>query len=164
MVDNFITVLIRTLFLFLFWFLLSGKTDPFYLTVGFLGAAVIAFLSRWKSQTPTYRLSQLPGLMIRGPIYLVWLFCRIILAAVHVSKIVLHPKLPISPRFIEHKTKLQGDDAKVAFGNSITLTPGTITADISGDIFIIHELDPSCSENIRSGKMEDAIDKVFNSS
>ena len=41
-------------------------------------------------------------------------------------------------------TKQKTDEAKVLFGNSITLTPGTITIDINEDSVMLHAITDEC--------------------
>lgn len=86
---------------------------------------------------------------------------RIFLAAIHISKVILNPQLPLKAGFIHHKTKLKSDAEKVIFANSITLTPGTITAEVNGDEFVIHQMDDDSAGDILTGLMEDHIQKIF---
>jgi multicomponent Na+:H+ antiporter subunit E len=52
---------------------------------------------------------------------------------------VLHPQLPIKPGIVKVKTNLKSPIARVALANSITLTPGTLSIDITDDgYFYIH--------------------------
>ena len=44
---------------------------------------------------------------------------------------VVHPKMPIKPGIVVIKTGLKSDIAKMILANSITLTPGTFTLDVS---------------------------------
>ena len=93
--------------------------------------------------------------------YLPWLFYQIVLANLHVAKMVLHPKMPIAPRIIEFRTKLEKDLAITTLGNSITLTPGTITVDIRDDTFIVHALTQKVTDDIMSGEMEKRVAAIF---
>jgi multicomponent Na+:H+ antiporter subunit E len=45
----------------------------------------------------------------------------------------LHPQLPIKPGIVKIKTRLKTASARVALANSITLTPGTMTVDLTDD-------------------------------
>ncbi len=59
---------------------------------------------------------------------------------IQVAKIVINPKLPVNPGIVKFKTTLKSDFAKMVLANTITLTPGTLTVDLSGDEFYIHWL------------------------
>lgn len=164
MVANLVAIFLRTAVLFLFWIFLSGKFDAVHLFLGFLSSLAIAILTSFESKPHRNSLKTLrrgPGIFIRGFLYSFWLLGRIILATVHVSRLVLSPKMPLAPRLIKHKSILKSDAAKVIFANSITLTPGTITVDISGNEFLVHELDHESSEDIRTKRMEREIKKIF---
>ena len=52
---------------------------------------------------------------------------EIFVANVHVAKIILDPKLPISPILVHYRASQKTDLGRAIYANSITLTPGTIT-------------------------------------
>ena len=64
-----------------------------------------------------------------------------LLSGRHVAYLILHPRLPIEPALIRYTTGLEDPVAIVILGNSITLTPGTITADVQGNELTIHAMD-----------------------
>jgi multicomponent Na+:H+ antiporter subunit E len=65
---------------------------------------------------------------------------EIFVSNIVVAKIILDPKLPISPRMVTFRGTQTTDLGKVLYANSITLTPGTITTGIEGQDFRIHAL------------------------
>ncbi len=67
--------------------------------------------------------------------------------------LVLRPG-ELRPQTVRFKTGLQSDLAKVILGNSITLTPGTITMDIEGDEFYVHAVSDKAALSIIHGDME----------
>jgi multicomponent Na+:H+ antiporter subunit E len=72
--------------------------------------------------------------------YLLWLVREIFRANVNVARIILDPKLPISPIMVPFRSALKTDLCRVIYANSITLTPGTITTGTEGKVFRIHAL------------------------
>ena len=64
-------------------------------------------------------------------LYLPWLLWQVLLSGRHVAYLILHPRLPIDPKLVRYKTSFRDPAAVVIFGNSITLTPGTITAEVN---------------------------------
>ena len=62
-------------------------------------------------------------------IYIFRFFWEMIKANFEVAYLVIHPLLPIKPGIVKIKTKLSKDSAMTILGNSITLTPGTLTVD-----------------------------------
>ncbi len=65
----------------------------------------------------------------------------LIKANLDVAKRVVSPSLPINPGIVEFKTELTNDFAKMVLANSITLTPGTVTIDVIGNMFYVHWID-----------------------
>lgn len=150
-------------YLFLFWALLSGKVDFFHIAMGLLSAAAVAYLSLSYDPGPSEltRVTAIPGIAFRAARYMLWLLIRIISAVLHVSGLVLSRRMPVEPEIIKHQTILKTDLEKVIFAHSITLTPGTITADIRDDTFTVHRLDRASSADIESRVMEKEIQKIF---
>lgn len=70
--------------------------------------------------------------------YFICLAWEVFVANFKVAAIVLHPKLPISPGLVIMRNELKKDLTRVLYANSITLTPGTITVDLEGDLHIVH--------------------------
>ena len=77
--------------------------------------------------------------------------------------LVFHPKMMelINPQIIEFESRLKGDYARTAFANSITLTPGTITVNVTVlGRFSVHCIDDQSGLAL-PGDMEERIVKVF---
>jgi multicomponent Na+:H+ antiporter subunit E len=67
----------------------------------------------------------------------------------------LHPRMPIKPGIVKIKTNLKTDSAITALANSITLTPGTMTVDVTDDGFLyIHWI------NVKSDDIEEATKSI----
>jgi multicomponent Na+:H+ antiporter subunit E len=67
----------------------------------------------------------------------------------------LHPRMPIKPGIVKIKTNLKTDSAITALANSITLTPGTMTVDVTDDGFLyIHWI------NVKSDDIEQATKSI----
>ena len=163
MAAKVLTITVRTLVLFSFWVFFSGKIDVMHLLMGLVSSLAIAIGSvDSESQTLSPKAAiRLPGRILRGFMYSIWLLGRIFTGALHVARIVLSPRMPIKPRFIKHKTTLKDEFGRVIFANSITLTPGTITADIEDGEFLIHQLDDESSADIRNRAIEKEIHRIF---
>jgi len=148
------------LIMFGFWILLSGKFDLFHLTLGVISSALVSFLSTdlFMYEHGKNRVST----AIRFLMYLPWLLYQIVLSTLHVTFLALHPKMKdhIDPTIVTFKTKLTSNIARVALANSITLTPGTITIRIEGDIFYVHAISRKAAADL-PGEMEDRLAQVF---
>ena len=93
--------------------------------------------------------------------YMPWLFGRVLKSGFHVSKLILDPALPIKPELLHHKTNLRSDGELVVLGNSITLTPGTITIEVAPGELIVHAIDAPSQEDLVSGVLDDKIGRLF---
>jgi multicomponent Na+:H+ antiporter subunit E len=108
-------------------------------------------------------LDEPPLPLVRLVLYLPWLFWEIVKSSLNVTKIILDPKLPINPRLVQYPTNLGSNPAIVLLGNSITLTPGTVTIEVSSRELVIHALDDESSNELESRSMEQKIAEVFHS-
>ena len=147
--------------LFLNWVIWSGKFDAFHLSLGVISCALVTFMSHdlfleRKKLSPKIIVES-----IRFIKYVPWLLYQIVLSNIHVASLVLSPRMPIDPKIIRYKTKLKTDIALVTFANSITLTPGTITADISDGEYIVHALSKKVADDLMTGEMEDKVAHIF---
>jgi multicomponent Na+:H+ antiporter subunit E len=149
------------LIMFGFWILLSGKFDPFHLTLGVLSSALVAFLSSDILMHDTKKNDRLE-VAFRLISYIPWLIYQIVLSTIHVAFLALHPKMldQIDPTIVTFKTKLKSSVARVALANSITLTPGTITIRVEGDVFYVHAISRKAAAGL-PGEMEDRLARVF---
>jgi multicomponent Na+:H+ antiporter subunit E len=147
--------------MFGFWILLSGKFDPFHLTLGVLSSALVAFLSSDILMHDTKKNDRLE-VAFRLISYIPWLIYQIVLSTIHVAFLALHPKMmdQIDPTIVTFKTKLKSSVARVALANSITLTPGTITIRVEGDVFYVHAISRKAAAGL-PGEMEDRLARVF---
>ena len=59
------------------------------------------------------------------------------------------------------ESKLHHRAAVVLLGNSITLTPGTITAEVDRNNLIVHSMDKVLSEDLASKQIESKIADIF---
>ena len=130
--------------------------------MGLLSSALVAAVSgnlMFTSRKP----SGVFGLWLRLAGYIPWLLVQIFIANIHVMLLVLHPKMMnlINPKIIEFDSRLKSDYARMLLANSITLTPGTITVDVTvWGRFSVHCIDDASGKSL-PGKMEDKIAEVF---
>ena len=151
----FSTLMLKACAFFLIWLLLSESFDEVHMGMGILVAFGVAWLNTERSSTRT---------SIRGWRmfwYFPWLVGRILQSGFHLSVLILHPDLPIDPKMIRHHTKLQDEGSIVLLGNSITLTPGTITVEVETQDLIVHAMDDSSADDVLSRRIEQQIDGLF---
>ena len=133
------------------WLLLSGHTSPLLLSLGLVSvAAIVACAARLELlDEEGVPVGLLPGLMRYGP----WLVIQIIRSNLDVAKRIVTPKLPIHPTVIHVDAKDHTEVGRVTYANSITLTPGTISLDVSEDAIEVHALTEEAAKDLMSGEM-----------
>lgn len=98
--------------------------------------------------------------------YFSWLIWEVVKANVHVFYLAFHPNhcKIIKPQIFRFTCGLKSDFARFILGNSITLTPGTVTLTIEGDEFVIHAISDQVAADLRDNipsEMERRVAKVF---
>jgi len=84
-------------------------------------------------------------------IYIPVFFWYVVIANLDVVYRVVHPDMPIHPGIVKVKTTLKNPAGRTMLANSITLTPGTLTVDITDDDYLyIHWI------NVKSDDIEQA--------
>ncbi len=148
--------------MFVVWVFLSGKFDPFHMSLGLISCAIVSYLSA-DLLFPSRATKGMFGQCLRFLKYIPWLLVEIVKASLHVTYLVFHPRMMdlIDPRIIKFRSKLTSDMALVTFANSITLTPGTITVYVSVDgDFKVHAIDKASGDPL-PGEMEARISEIF---
>lgn len=136
----------------LFWLLLSGFFTAFLLSAGGgCALAVVWFARRMDVVDPEGHPIHLGP---RALLYWPWLAKEIVKAAWDVSRIILDPKLPISPTLVRFKPTQRTDVGLVIHANSITLTPGTITIEAASGEFLVHGLTRGGAEAVVDSEMD----------
>ena len=139
-------------FLCLFWLLLSGFFTPFLLSAGAGSALAVVWLSRRLGVVDIEgHPIQVGNAIFR---YWPWLLKEIVKSAWDVSRIIVHPKLPISPTLVRFKPTQRTEVGRALHANSITLTPGTITIEAGPDEFLVHGITRSAAAGVVDSEMD----------
>jgi multicomponent Na+:H+ antiporter subunit E len=124
--------------LFGFWLALSGHYTPLLISLGAGSSVLVVYLAVRMDVVDHEGVPlQVGG---RFWMYVPWLMWEIVIANIAVAKVILDPRLPISPRMVVFHGSQKSDLGKFIYANSITLTPGTITTGVEGQEFQIHAL------------------------
>ena len=89
-----------------------------------------------------------------------WLVVEVVKSSLQVTRCVLNPKLPISPTVVEFDATTDHPVDLAILGNSITLTPGTLTLQISGQHVVVHALTKEGAEDVISGEMDRRVSEL----
>jgi multicomponent Na+:H+ antiporter subunit E len=138
--------------LYLFWLALSGYFKPFLLIGGLLCTLFVLYAARRMKliDNESYPAHLLPAASTYWP----WLLWEIIKAGWAVNKAVLKPKLDISPTMTRVVATQKSAECIATYANSITLTPGTITTRVDGNILTVHALERGGAIDLEEGGMD----------
>jgi multicomponent Na+:H+ antiporter subunit E len=146
----------KALALFVIWLLLTESYSPAHLALGLLASFGVALVNSEAGRSPEVAIRWLRLLP-----FFPWLFGRILASGLHLSFLILHPKLPIAPSLIRYQTKLGHEAGTVLLGNSVTLTPGTVTVEARTDELIVHAMDDASLDDLKSQRLEYKVAGVF---
>jgi multicomponent Na+:H+ antiporter subunit E len=132
------------------WLLLSGHYAPLLLGIGALSVALVLLVAN-RMQV---RDIDVLRYVVRGWGYWYWLTVEVVKSNLDVARCVLAGESAISPRLVRLKASQKTDLGKVTYANSITLTPGTVTVDVSGDELLVHALTREAAAALEAGEMD----------
>jgi multicomponent Na+:H+ antiporter subunit E len=156
--------------LFAVWIALSGKLDALHLGMGAVCAVGVALAVRpMLALSPPIVAPATAPLTLstagRFLLFMPWLLVQIVAASLQVAAVVLHPRLPISPRVLRLRVELPNPLARLTLANAITLTPGTVTLDVEGDEYLVHALNEASARGLApeeaEGVMPRRVRRVF---
>ncbi len=146
--------------LFAFWLVLSGSLNLIDLAFGLILSVLFgvwAAKTLWAEDAPVLTARQAGQFVL----YIPHLLKNMVVSALQVAEVVLDPRMPIDPIIVGHRTPFKREVTRVAYANSITLTPGTLTVDVENNTFYIHGLAESFTDEIASGELEQRLMRVF---
>ncbi len=144
-------------FLFAFWLALSGHYTPVLIVAGLTCATLCAYAV---TRAGLLDVEAHPIRLLKGAVtYFPWLAWEIAKAAWTVTKIVLNPRLPISPTITVVRASQRTPAGVATYANSITLTPGTITVGVSGDALTVHALVREGADDLEAGGMDRRVSR-----
>ena len=133
------------------WLLWSGLYKPLLLGLGAFSTVLVVYVSL-RMHLFEYSFFTLRfGWRLIG--YWFWLAKEIVKSSVQVSYAVLTPGLQISPTVAEVDAKSRHPVDIATLGNSITLTPGTLTMRIRDGRLVVHALTREGAEDVLEGEM-----------
>jgi len=133
-----------SLILWFAWMLLSGFTAG-HAVLGAILAVLLPLGTRpfWPNVPRIRNLPRLLG-------FVVVVLYDIVVANVSVAIKVLGPLRSLRPGFVELPLELEDDFAIALLASTISLTPGTVSADVSDDrtLLLIHALDAESDDEV----------------
>lgn len=127
-----------SILLLVIWLLLVNSLAPGQILLGAVLAILVPiYTSEFWNERPTL-VRLLPLLR-----YALVLLGDIVAANLQVARLILGPSSQLRPAFIRYPLTLESDFAITLLASTISLTPGTVTADVDaeGRTLLIHALD-----------------------
>lgn len=145
------------LLLFAVWLLWSGLYKPLVIGLGVISCLLCVWLTARmdRSAGDLYRIR-----LWRLAIYLPWLIKEIASSNWDVIKSILSPSVRVDPALVRLTASQQCDMGRVIYGNSITLTPGTLTLDMDKDQILVHALTHRGARNLARGEMDARVTRL----
>ncbi|TDG13022.1 sodium:proton antiporter [Seongchinamella unica] len=139
------------------WLLWSGLFKPLLIGLGLFSC----LLSLWLAKRMGFFRHAMPlQAMLRLPALWWWVLKEVVKSSLEVTRVILTPSLPIQPGLVELTSSEKTDTGKVILGNSITLSPGTVTIDMDEDQLLVHCLTRDSAAGLRSGEAERRIARL----
>jgi multicomponent Na+:H+ antiporter subunit E len=135
--------------LFAFWLLLSGHYGPFLVAVGFACALAMLWLAH-RMEVMDHEGHPI-HLGVAALWYWPWLLKEIVKSGWSVSLVILDPRLPIQPALVRFRPSQKTAVGLAVHANSITLTPGTISMEVTEGEFVVHALTRAGAEGCAAG-------------
>jgi multicomponent Na+:H+ antiporter subunit E len=135
------------------WLILSGHYTALLLGFGALSVGLSVWIAmRAQAVDPDVH----PGQFRLAPslAYAAWLVREVVLSAVDVSRRILSSDLHLEPTVVRLPLSQRTDAGRAIYANSITLTPGTVSIDLSADEVVVHALTREGAEALSAGEMD----------
>lgn len=142
------------IFALLWWILTEGDWASWGVGMPVLVASTYAtFLLR----SPNAWRWNLVGLARFLPMF-VWFSLR---GGLDVAQRALHPHCPLAPELLIYPLRLPVGPARVFFANTVSLLPGTLSAELEDDRLTVHSLDATLPILESLGYLESLVSGLF---
>lgn len=119
----------------LIWGVLTGGAADTW-PAGSLAVATAALVSLALRPPRPWRM-RLGGAVRFVPFF----FRQSLRGGLDVARRAFSPGLPLNPVLVEHPLRLPPGTARIFLLNTVSLLPGTLSADLRGDLLVVHGLD-----------------------
>ena len=140
------THLLLNIVLAFIWAALTESLEPANFIVGFVLGYLILLVVRPLLGTMTYTQTTLKVILL-----IVFFLWEIVLANLRLMVVLSTPLDKLKPRIIAVPLDARTDGEITIFANMITLTPGTLSLDVSGDrrVVYVHVITSTDAESAR---------------
>lgn len=143
------------------WLLAFNSVAPGVMLLGVVVAVLLPLATRsfWPESPARVRLAPVPRLVAI-------VFWDIVVANLRVALLVLGPQRRLRPRFLLVPLQVESPVAITLLAAIITLTPGTVSSNVSGDrrtllVHALSETDPDAAVALIKARYERPILEIF---
>ena len=149
---SYLGMLVLGLLLAAAWLLWSGLYKPLLLALGAFSVGLTLYMVRRMGylDEDTLRFHYSSGLLR----FWAWLGREIVASSLEVARVVLRRDLDLHPRVVALDATDLDRFGQAVLGNSITLTPGTLTLDVHEGRLLVHALTAEGAAALEQGEMQ----------
>ncbi len=156
--QRFLRVLVLALLLVAGWLLWSGLFKPLLLALGALSCVLTLYLvtrmGYFDNDTFAFRYD----LGLLG--FWAWLGREIVKSSLEVAGVVLRRHLDVHPKVVTLDATEMDPVDQAILGNSITLTPGTLTLDVHEGRLLVHAMTAEGAAALQQGEMQRRVSEL----
>ena len=136
------------------WLIFSGVYEPLTLSFGVMSALIVTAINALLKMSADSKGSF--SYKYFFVLYLPWMLKEILVSGIKTSSAILgFKKFKSNAKII--KTSQRTSLGAVIYGNSITLTPGTLTIEVDQDYLIVHALCDRSLNELEVGEMDKRV-------
>ncbi len=143
---------VLALLLISFWLLWSGMFTPLLVSLGVLSSLLAVYVVRRMGYFDTQVYALRYNVRLIG--FWVWLLREIVRSSIEVARVVLSMPLRLKTEVLEVPVGDLDPVDQALLGNSITLTPGTMTLEVLEDRLVVHALTRAGAQSLLDGEMK----------
>jgi len=145
-------ILILGILLIAAWVLWSGYFKPLLLGLGALSCMLTIYLVRRMGYFDNDTFAFHYDFRLLG--FWAWLGREVIRSSIEVARVVLARRIHVEPQIVDIDASHLELADQALLGNSITLTPGTLTLDVHEGRLLVHALTPDGAAALHGGEMQ----------
>jgi multicomponent Na+:H+ antiporter subunit E len=139
---------------FTWWVLAKGAYDSWQVGIPAILAAIYVDYRLFRPQTNRWSIG--------GFIILAFFFLKLsVTSGIDVVRRIYHPRLPLNPAMVEYPLRLTSEPARNLFVCTVSLLPGTLSAELGAHSLVVHVLDVDRPFRQELKLIEDRVAAVF---
>jgi len=148
----YVRILILAVLLIAAWVLWSGYLKPLLLGLGALSCLLTVWIVRRMGCFDDENFAFHYDWRLIG--FWAWLGREVVVSSIEVARVVLRRRLVVEPKVVNIDGSGLGPVDLALLGNSITLTPGTLTLDVHEGRLLVHALTAEGAAALERGEMQ----------